>query len=115
MNKQDFVNNYNMHDSLINDISYSKEKNEFIMVIDFAFWMQKNYQPNKPETGLIKVKFSNLKKIIVPEDMKLDDISIIQTLIENDSLKFSLMNDITDEYLEIIIDSDNIEISELNK
>ena len=47
--------------------------------------------------------------------MKLDDISIIQTLIENDSLKFSLMNDITDEYLEIIIDSDNIEISELNK
>ena len=44
MNKQDFVNNYNMHDSLINDISYSKEKNELVMVIDFAFGMQKNYQ-----------------------------------------------------------------------
>ena len=113
MNKQDFVNNYNMHDSLINDISYSKERNEFVMVIDFAFWMQKNYQPNKPETGLIKVKFSNLKNILVPEDMKLDKISIIQTLIENNSLKFSLMNDITYDYLEIIIDSDNIEVSKI--
>ncbi len=75
--------------------------------------MQKNYQPNKPETGLIKVKFSNLKNILVPEDMKLDKISIIQTLIENNSLKFSLMNDITDDYLEIIIDCDNIEISKI--
>ena len=26
MNKQDFVNNYNMHDSLINDISYFKRQ-----------------------------------------------------------------------------------------
>ncbi len=85
------------------------------MIIDFAFWMQKNYQPNKPETGFIKVKFSNLKNIILPEDIKLDDISIIQTFIENDSLKFSLMNDITDDYLEIIIDSDNIEVSEVKK
>ena len=113
MNKQDFVNNYNMHDSLINDISYSKEKNEFIMVIDFAFWLQKNYQPNKPETGLIKVEFSNLKNILVPEDVKLDKISIIQTFIENDLLKFSLMNDITNDYLEIIVDSDNIEVSKI--
>ncbi len=113
MNKQDFVNNYNMHDSLINDISYSKEKKELVMVIDFAFWMQKNYQTNKPETGLIKVKFSNLKNIIIPEDVKLADISIIQTLIENNSLKFSLINDITNDYLEIIVDSDNIEISKI--
>ena len=45
--------------------------------------------------------------------MKLDDISIIQTFIENDLLKFSLMNDITNDYLEIIVDSDNIEISKI--
>ena len=113
MNKQDFVNNYNMHDSLINDISYSKENNELVMVIDFAFGMQKNYQTNKPETGLIEIKFSNVKNIIIPENMKLDDISIIQTFIENDLLKFSLMNDITNDYLEIIVDSDNIVISKI--
>ena len=75
--------------------------------------MQKNYQPNKPETGLIKVEFSNLKNILVPEDVKLDKISIIQTFIENDLLKFSLMNDITNDYLEIIVDSDNIEVSKI--
>ena len=65
MKIQEFVSNYIMHDSLIESIEKESNNTTIIMVINFAFWMQKSYEENDPETGLLKVIFHNVSEFIV--------------------------------------------------
>ena len=105
----EFVNKYYMHDSLIDYISY--ENSTVSMTIDFAFWMQNWYVQGNPETGPLKLEFKNVSFYQCPDQIPLDEVSILEISIEDDILKFALLNDMTDEYLEIKIAASEVIVS----
>ena len=108
MTAKEFVSNFIMHDSLIDNVEVLDDGKTIIISIDFAFWMQNGYKECNPETGTLEVVFANVNNYTIPENVDWSAISILETSLSNDSVKFSLMNDTTDDYLELIINSQNI-------
>lgn len=108
MNASEFVSNYNMHDSLIDQVLVNADNANIDIWIDFAFWMQKNYLDTDPETGTLKVTFSNVSAYTIPNDVDWNAISILGTRIDEGNIIFSLINDMTDDCLEISICSNDI-------
>ena len=112
MTIEEFVNKYNMHDSLIDSVSINKSDQTIEMIIDFAYWMQNGYKEGMPDTGPLALRFVGVKNYNCPEDLPLDEISIIKTSSDNGNLLFSILNDMTDDYLEIAIEADAVEVTE---
>lgn len=110
MSIQEFINKYNLHDSLIDTVSYNCDENIVEMHLDFAFWMQEWYSDNMDETGVLKVMFNNVTVFDCPQEAPWEQISIIQASANEDGIKVALMNDITDDYLEINIKCDSITV-----
>lgn len=108
MNAKDFAENYIMHDSLIDLVEVLNGGNTIGMHIDFAFWMQKGYNDSDPETGTLKVTFFDVSSYAIPENADWNAISILEMRAVEDGILFSLMNDMTDDYLEIRIRSNRI-------
>ncbi len=110
MTGSEFVANYIMHDSLIDSVDVQEDGTRVVIIIDFAFWMQNGYRESDPETGAIRVTFNDVSNYDVPEDADWNEISILETSLENGRIKFALMNDMTDDYLEIIIESSSVDV-----
>lgn len=111
MTTADFVANYIMHDSLIDKIEILENGSKIVLWIDFAFWMQNGYSENNPETGIIKVTFHGVSNYMIPENVDWDEISILEMKLEGYSVKFALINDMTDDYLEININADHVSVT----
>lgn len=114
MKAKEFVDKYYLHDSLFDKVSFSKNDAIVSMIIDFAFWMQHWYEEGTAETGLISVTFNNVEDYSCPECVDWEQISILQTEESDGVIKFSLMNDMEDSYLEMKIKSDDIEVEILD-
>ena len=114
MKAKEFVDKYYLHDSLFEKVSFSKDTAVVSMIIDFAFWMQSWYKEGTAETGLISVTFNNVENYTCPENVDWEQISILQAEESEGVIKFSLMNDMEDSYLEMIIKSDDIVVEILD-
>ena len=108
MTGSEFVAHYIMHDSLIDSVEVKEDGTRIVLMIDFAFWMQNGYKESDPETGSIKVTFNDVSYYDVPDDADWNEISILETRLENGQIIFALMNDMTDDYLELVIESNNV-------
>ncbi len=115
MTAHDFVKNYIMHDSLIDSVEVLNGGRTIVILIDFAFWMQVGYNETDPETGTLKVTFSNVSNYIIPENIDWNEISILETAASGNTVKFNLMNDMTDAYIELSICSGHIVVEKLNR
>jgi hypothetical protein len=115
MTALDFVKKYIMHDSLISSVEVLDVGRTIVLLIDFAFWMQVGYNETDPETGILKVTFSDVTDYNIPEDVDWNEISILEATASGNTVKFSLMNDMTDVYLELIICSGHIVAEKLNR
>lgn len=111
MTQQEFITKYNFHDSLIDDVSFDAVSKQVVMRIDFAYWMQEWYTEDMAETDTLTIIFNEVSQFVCPEDVPWEQISIIQASLENDNIKFALMNDITDGYLDIFIKCKSISIA----
>ena len=58
----------------------------------------------------MKLSTRSKKLFRVPEDADWNEISILETSLENGRIKFALMNDMTDDYWELIIESNVIDV-----
>ncbi len=114
MTAHNFVKEYIMHDSLIDSIEVLDTGRTIVLLIDFAFWMQVGYNATDPETGILKVTFSDVTDYNIPENIDWNEISILEATASGNTVKFSLMNDMTDAYLELIICSSHITAEKLN-
>ena len=114
MKAKEFVDKYYLHDSLFEKVSFSKDTAVVSMIIDFAFWMQSWYKEGTAETGLISVTFNNVENYTCPENVDWEQISILQAEESDGVIKFSLMNDMEDSYLEMTIKSDDIVVEILD-
>ena len=110
MKTNEFVNNYIMHDSLIESIRTESDNTTVIMIINFAFWMQKGYKETDPETGLLKVTFHNVSEFVCPDDLPLNETSILKTSVENERVRFAVLNDMTDDYYDLYIKATDIDV-----
>ena len=107
----DFAENYIMHDSLIDKVEILENGSTIALWIDFAFWMQNGYNEKDPETGTIKVTFHGVTDSVIPENVNWDEISILEMKLDGDSIVFALINDMTDDYLEIMIRADHVTVT----
>ena len=106
----DLITKFTFHDSLITGVDAINNGSIIKMQIDFAFWMQPGYKDTDPETGLILLTFSNVSKSQIPST-KWEETSILDVIARDEYVVFSLINEFTDESLEIKIQSNDIEIS----
>ena len=113
MTAERFVTDFIMHDSLMEDVVIRDNGTTIVMLIDFAFWMQRWYKKTEPETGTLKVVFEHVGDYSIPNDTNWDEISILETNANGSSVKFLLMNDSTDDYLEIVINSNQITVENM--
>lgn len=114
MTGKEFVEKYNLHDSLIDRVDICEEGSLIILWLDFAFWMQTGYHDCDPETGTLKVSFTNVSNYEIPDDVDWNEISILEATIENNAIKLALLNDVTDQYLEIVISASEVEAEVMN-
>ena len=108
MTAHEFVENYIMHDSLVDSVEVHDYGATIVLLLDFAFWMQPGYNETDPETGTLKIIFNNVSEFSISENVDWNTVSILDTADSEGMVKFSLMNDLTDEYLELIIRSNHI-------
>ena len=111
MTSSEFVSNYIMHDSLIDRVQILENGSTIVLWIDFAFWMQNGYNEKDPETGIIKVTFHGVTNRVIPENVNWDEISILEMKMDGDNIVFALVNDMTDDYLEIIINANHVTVT----
>ncbi len=108
MTPETFVNKYDLHDSMINSIATESNSTVIRMVIDFAFWMQEGYKEEHAETGPLAVCFSNVTEYDCPDQLPLEETSILKASLQDGSIIFVLLNDLTDECYEIRIKARDI-------
>jgi len=101
---------YNLHDSLLLGINYDKNESTLELVIDFAFWMQKGYKDDMPETGVVKLMFSGINSIELPDNIDFNMTSILDVETNGSTIDIMLINDLTDESDDIKIDANNVEM-----
>ena len=110
MTISEFVKHYILHDSLIDNVEIIDSGKTIAIWVDFAFWMQNWYKESQPETGMIKIMFKNVIEYDIPNGVDWSEISILEAQGEADFLKLALLNDMTDEYLEIMIKPESITV-----
>jgi hypothetical protein len=115
MTAQEFVRKYILHDSLIESVEVLSGGKTIVLMIDFAFWMQPGYNTANPETGTLKVTFDDVSECSIPENVKWNEISILDAVASGNTVKFSLMNDMTDACSELTICSNRILAEKLNR
>ena len=105
-----FVNRYDFHDSIIDSVATESNGTVIRMIIDFAFWMQEDYREEHAETGPLAVSFYGVTEYDCPEQLPLEEISILKASFQDGSIIFALLNDMTDEYYEIRIKAKDITV-----
>ncbi len=111
MKLYEFVEAYNLHDSFIETIEYNEEEKIITAVIHFAFWMQNNYVAGTPETGLIKVMFTGVKKYICENgDPAGSFVGILGSKIIDEDLVINFVDDESVEYFEMKVSADDVTV-----
>ena len=57
---------------------------------------------------MLNVTFHGVTNYVIPENVNWDEISIFEMKMDGGRIKFALMNDMTDDYLEIVINANQV-------
>lgn len=101
MKVSEFVNAYNLHDSLLEKIEYDSINKKLFLEIDFCYWAQSAYKEGEKENGIIQLSFLDVNNFS-SEISEADSDSI---------LAFSCIND---NQLKIIVETDNSDVLSIN-
>lgn len=110
MTIKEFIKKYNLHDSLLESITYDEIGSRVTLSIDFCYWQQEDCEEGENETGMILVKFDNVSRLdYVPYQINSDEIVEISSV--DDEITFTVFNDIMNDNVDIIIKADNVSVS----
>ena len=110
MNVKDFLNKYELHDSIIENIEYDVNKRMLFMELDFCFWMQKDFQDGDMETGKMILQFLDVNQYDGLQGV-IDSFSILDVNILDDVMVFSIMDDFNEKFYEVKVDSSDVYIN----
>ena len=115
MTLKEFESRYQLHDSYIESMRYDENSTTLTLVIDFAFWMQKDFKEGDEENGLIEVVFHNVKEHECDNgDPAGDFVSILGAKADENSLIISLIDDECNDYMELRVIAENVEVKKVN-
>lgn len=110
MKINEFLKNYDLHDSLLEKIKYDKTTDTIQFIIDFCYWQQENYKSDMEETGMIIVEFSGDTHLIYDSyEINSDDIIKVSSN-ANNTITIIVFNDLSDEYKEITIKANDVKV-----
>lgn len=105
-----FFNEYNLHDSLLESISYDEAGKTITLEIDFCYWQQKNYTDDMKETGMITLVFSEVDSFdYIPFSVNSDEIISVSNESEN-SICIECYDDLTEKSNSIRIVAKRVEV-----
>ena len=73
MNLKDFFDDYEFHDSPLDDIVFDKQTEQLSLSIDLCLFNQKGYQQGGPENQKGTLVFSQVKQFIADPDIDIID------------------------------------------
>ena len=110
MTINEFVNKYNLHDSLLENITYDETTKKIVLSIDFCYWQQDDYKDDMGETGMIVIEFDEVESLkYVPYQINSDEIIDISH--EDNRITLTVFNDISNDNIDIIINAKNVTVS----
>lgn len=110
MTINEFVNKYNLHDSLLENITYDETTKKIVLSIDFCYWQQDDYKDDMDETGMIVIEFDEVESLkYVPYQINSDEIVDISH--EDNRITLTVFNDISNDNIDIIINAKNVTVS----
>ena len=115
MTAHDFVKNYYMHDSLIDNVEVLDNGRTIVLWVDFSYWMQEEYKEGDPDTGKLKITFYDVENYSIPENVNWTEISILDSFDLEGKVKFNMVNDDTDDFLVLSICSNRILVEALDR
>lgn len=121
MKIQEFDEKFNFHDSDIHSINYDVKAKALTIVFDFCYWMQSDYEKDRPENGLLKVIFNDVDSYDgVTGENKYEYWSVLDGDIKDG--KYHLFIEDTSsggsnspKYRDIYILADNVEVEDLRE
>ena len=122
MTAQDFIKNYIMHDSLIDNVEILDKGKTIVLWVDFSYWMQEEYKEGDPDTGKLKITFYDVEDYSIPENVNWDDTSILDSYISGETVILNLenemaflRNDVTNSFLVLSICSNRILVETIDR
>ncbi|MDO4841008.1 MAG: hypothetical protein Q3990_10100 [Desulfovibrionaceae bacterium] len=109
MTAHDFVKNYYMHDSSIDNVEVLDNGRTIVLWVDFSYWMQEEYKDGDPENGTIKITFYDVSDYTIPENVNWDEIGVFSSYVSGETVIFNLENDMA--YLRSGVVGDFLELS----
>ena len=99
---------YYMHDSVFESVT-REEGGDVRIVLRSVLWEE---EPGSSDDGIrkgtVEVLFVKPSVFTTPEDLYLDEISILQVKLEDGQIKFAIHNNYTDAYDEICIEGGEV-------
>ena len=110
MTIKEFIQNYNLHDSLLEGIDYDEKAATVKLYVDFCYWQQDGYTDEMPETGNIVIKFSKCADFQYSSyRINSDEISKVVSNNENE-IVLTVFNDLSGKYIEIKIEASAVSV-----
>lgn len=114
MTLKEFEVKYYLHDSFIESLNYDTSNATLTLVINFAFWMQKDFVEGDEENGLIEVTFRNVENYACEGgDPAGDFVGILNAVVDEDKIVISLLDDENEAYIEMKITSGAVDVRKL--
>ncbi len=110
MTINEFIQKYNLHDSLLEKVDYDEKNKSVKLEIDFCYWQQLDYTDDMPETWIITIEFIGVNKFdFTPYQINSDEIVEISHN-EKNEIALTVMNDISGKYMDLIIHADDVTV-----
>lgn len=110
MTIKELFENYEFHDSLLTKVNFDVDKKELIMDINLCNYEQKDFKEGDDENIDIAIKFSGCESYDGLLGV-LDTHSILETILNNEKqITFNVMDDMSNDYYELSIHADFVEI-----
>ena len=94
MTLKEFEARYYLHDSFIESLNYDNANAKLTIVLNFAFWMQKDFVEGEEENGLLEVAFRNVTSYTCDDgDPAGDSVGILITAVYEDCIVIILLDD----------------------
>lgn len=110
MKCKEFIDKYNLHDSLLERVEYDKNLAKVCLTIDFCYWQQTEYSDQKPETGIIQLCFSGID-VFRHTSYCINSDEIVEAVSNDiDEFEIKVYNDTTDAYYVFYIRATEVNI-----
>lgn len=115
MRLNEFIHNYDLHDCFFESVEYDINRRVIVLTINFCFWRQKSYVSGTPENGIIRVEFQNVRQYSCDGGDPVGAfVGILGAEPTKNGIIIELLDDKANEHFEMLIISDNVEVSICN-